>query len=230
MRVEEKIARAYHRDLSWRKVLVKLEPDAHNNIIVRRMFANAYGWPVVHHIVDAHFSDSATARMRDDEEIPDERALDMNLPPDEHGSETKQDGDSSQKTLGPGAVAEDRTASESREAEDAVPELPRNTTHAQLHSSPDRPSIDRTDSVSWSDRDWVDSDVGSDIETPTEQPDKEKDKDKGASTLGASLGGWNWTEKIVGKRKTPAHAPLPSSVKQSGQGTASMKPDKAKED
>lgn len=44
MKVEEKIARAYHRDLSWRKVLVRLEPDAHNNMIVRRMFANAYGW------------------------------------------------------------------------------------------------------------------------------------------------------------------------------------------
>ena len=41
MKVEEKIARAYHKDLSWRKVLVRLEPDAHNNMIVRRQFANA---------------------------------------------------------------------------------------------------------------------------------------------------------------------------------------------
>ncbi|RDW83980.1 lipase ROG1 family protein [Aspergillus mulundensis] len=55
LKVEEKIARAYHRGLSWRKVLVRLEPDAHNNIIVRRMFANAYGWPVVQHLVDSHF-------------------------------------------------------------------------------------------------------------------------------------------------------------------------------
>jgi hypothetical protein len=59
MRVEEKIARAYHRDLSWRKVLVRLEPDAHNNMIVRRIFANAYGWPVVRHLCDAHFGDGA---------------------------------------------------------------------------------------------------------------------------------------------------------------------------
>ena len=59
MRVEEKIARAYHHDLSWRKVLVRLEPDAHNNIMVRRMFANAYGWPVVRHLCDAHFGDAA---------------------------------------------------------------------------------------------------------------------------------------------------------------------------
>jgi hypothetical protein len=59
MRVEEKIARAYHRDLSWRKVLVRLEPDAHNNMMVRRTFANAYGWPVVRHLCDAHFGDGA---------------------------------------------------------------------------------------------------------------------------------------------------------------------------
>ncbi|KAI0996779.1 hypothetical protein K3495_g11404 [Podosphaera aphanis] len=58
MNVEEKIARAYHRDVPWRKVLVRLEPDAHNNMIVRRMFANAYGWPVIKHLCDTHFSDS----------------------------------------------------------------------------------------------------------------------------------------------------------------------------
>jgi hypothetical protein len=60
LKVEEKIARAYHRGLSWRKVLVRLEPDAHNNIIVRRMFTNAYGWPVVQHLVDAHFGSSSS--------------------------------------------------------------------------------------------------------------------------------------------------------------------------
>lgn len=56
-RVEEKIARAWHNDMSWRKVLVQLEPDAHNNIIVRRSFANAYGWPVIKHLVEHHFTD-----------------------------------------------------------------------------------------------------------------------------------------------------------------------------
>ncbi|KKK14499.1 hypothetical protein ARAM_006947 [Aspergillus rambellii] len=59
LKVEEKIARAYHRKLSWRKVLVRLEPDAHNNIIVRRMFTNAYGWPVVKHLVDTHFGSTS---------------------------------------------------------------------------------------------------------------------------------------------------------------------------
>lgn len=65
LRVEEKIARAYHRDLTWRKVLVRLEPDAHNNIIVRRMFTNAYGWPVVKHLVDTHFGHTSAAQSTD---------------------------------------------------------------------------------------------------------------------------------------------------------------------
>ncbi|KAA8910664.1 putative serine esterase-domain-containing protein [Sphaerosporella brunnea] len=66
--VEEKIARAYHKDMSWRKVLVRLEPDAHNNMVVRRMFANAYGWPVVQHLVETHFGMSFEALTADDEE------------------------------------------------------------------------------------------------------------------------------------------------------------------
>lgn len=53
---EEKIAREWHREMDWRKVLVVLDPDAHNNIVVRRRFANAYGWPVIDHLVDEHFS------------------------------------------------------------------------------------------------------------------------------------------------------------------------------
>lgn len=52
---EEDIAREYHKLMLWRKVLVKLKPDAHNNIVVRRRFSNAYGWPVIDHLVDNHF-------------------------------------------------------------------------------------------------------------------------------------------------------------------------------
>lgn len=74
MRIEEKIARAYHKDMSWRKVLVRLEPDAHNNIIVRRQFANAYGWPVVKHLCDTHFGYTDAAQKPDDEEESKERA------------------------------------------------------------------------------------------------------------------------------------------------------------
>ncbi|QLL30441.1 hypothetical protein HG536_0A02580 [Torulaspora globosa] len=55
-KMEESIARQWHDGLSWRKVVVALKPDAHNNIIVRRRFANAYGWPVLDHLVDVHFS------------------------------------------------------------------------------------------------------------------------------------------------------------------------------
>lgn len=80
IRIEEKIARAYHKDMAWRKVLVRLEPDAHNNIIVRRMFANAYGWPVVKHMCDTHFAYTAAAKTGDDLEPADERAR----PADEH--------------------------------------------------------------------------------------------------------------------------------------------------
>lgn len=156
MRVEEKIARAYHADLSWRKVLVKLEPDAHNNIIVRRTFANAFGWPVVHHLVEAHFADSSAARLPDSKETSAERAP----PPASPAS----------------AAKEEESSSGEREARDAVPDLrPR---------SPEREAgrrgVSRADSVTWSERDWADSEVESDAEGKAEE-------------------GWNWTEKIVGK-------------------------------
>lgn len=92
MKVEEKIARAYHQDLTWRKVLVRLEPDAHNNIIVRRMFANAYGWPVVKHLVDTHFAHTFAAKSADDvegweERAEGERAKPLDQPPTETGEE-----------------------------------------------------------------------------------------------------------------------------------------------
>jgi hypothetical protein len=166
MKVEEKIARAYHRGLSWRKVLVKLEPDAHNNIIVRRTFANAFGWPVVHHLVEAHFSDSEAARTRDDEEAGGERAKHPTEPPDENGAETKKIADPPARGRQPSAgtpapppqpalelikkeAEEQRSESEAREALDSVPELPTPSTerrpsltssssHASL--SPDHPS------------------------------------------------------------------------------------------
>ncbi|CAJ2502129.1 Uu.00g049820.m01.CDS01 [Anthostomella pinea] len=151
MKVEEKIARAYHRDLSWRKVLVKLEPDAHNNIIVRRTFANAFGWPVVKHLVDAHFSDSAAARTRDENEDNIDRAKAMYKSPDTTGAETgtQHDAQPHSGTVGldtggnMDAQTEDdahhtvpiksqplklrdqgRTNSEVLEAVDAVPDLP----------------------------------------------------------------------------------------------------------
>ncbi|KIW08154.1 uncharacterized protein PV09_01087 [Verruconis gallopava] len=111
MKVEEKIARAYHKDLSWRKVLVRLEPDAHNNMIVRRMFANAYGWPVVQHLCDTHFADTYTARTRDELEPATDRAKGVEKPVGEHGEHVKGQQDT---------AAPDHQASDMRESADEL--------------------------------------------------------------------------------------------------------------
>lgn len=116
MKVEEKIARAYHRDLSWRKVLVRLEPDAHNNIIVRRMFANAYGWPVIKHLCDTHFADTHAAATRDEQEPARERAPPMEQPVTATGEEVIE-----QTAL----RVPPRTDSETREAKDELTDLSR---------------------------------------------------------------------------------------------------------
>ncbi|KAM0495392.1 hypothetical protein ACHAP8_007980 [Fusarium lateritium] len=207
MRVEEKIARAYHKDLSWRKVLVKVEPDAHNNVLVRRMFANAYGWPVVKHLVDAHFSDSAAARLRNEDEDNRERARNMNEPPDAHGAELKKSRDD--------LAGMTRTDSESREALDKVSDLPKagRSKRNSDASMDQRPRAERADSVSWSDQDWHDSDNDSDLDFGGEAPGPTSpsalgQQDKGKEAQGSSAG-WNWTEKIVGKgasrTKSPVH-------------------------
>ena len=52
------IADRLQESMNWRKVIVALPPDAHKNIIVRRRFTNAYGWPIVNHLVKAHFSNA----------------------------------------------------------------------------------------------------------------------------------------------------------------------------
>ncbi|KAL1888617.1 hypothetical protein Cpir12675_006106 [Ceratocystis pirilliformis] len=207
MRVEEKIARAYHRDLSWRKVLVKLEPDAHNNIIVRRMFPNAYGWPVIQHLVETHFSDSASARLSDDCENSKERAMNPHMPPAKNGIETNKydtpvstsSGSSSpdfqlhhtspthpQPRLNIKTSGLYRSATETAEASDSVSVLPplnRTNRHSRQDSLPTSPSSattssfistttaensgtgaavwDHRDSMTWSDRDWHDSEPDS---------------------------------------------------------------------
>ncbi|KAJ3578694.1 hypothetical protein NPX13_g1873 [Xylaria arbuscula] len=237
MKVEEKIARAYHRDLSWRKVLVNLEPDAHNNIIVRRTFANAFGWPVVKHLVDAHFSDTAAARTRDDLENNAERAKAMDERPDETGDETKNgsgqdnsdphhsnvDGDHPQDSSKSPTAQKDhvsqfkvhqRSASEVREATDAVPDLPtsqdgKSQTSHSYRESPTRVPLETPDSGTWSDRDFADSEDESEFDMDMvsgrhanhkEQPSPiEDDNEQGQGNTSPV---WNWTEKIVGKGAT----------------------------
>ncbi|KAK4126093.1 DUF676-domain-containing protein [Parathielavia appendiculata] len=240
MRVEEKIARAYHRDLSWRKVLVKLEPDAHNNIIVRRTFANAFGWPVVQHLVEAHFSDAVTARCRDEDEPDVERARDVRLAPGEDGRETKRGG------KGLNARGETKEGEEGQgegewESGDTVPELPKSpqlspslvgggggnglgvpataeTPPARTAPTSPRPPLNRLDSVTWSDRDWVDSEDESD-EGGSGSGEKNQGGGFGIPVSGGEKSSspvmWNWTEKIVGKGASR----LKSAVGGGGSGT-----------
>ncbi len=140
MKVEEKIARAYHHGLSWRKVLVRLEPDAHNNMVVRRMFANAYGWPVIKHLVDTHFADTYAATTADVDEPNKERAKPPTEAVGEHGEEVRADA--------PGEIK--RTDSERYEAKDSISELT-NMEDRSMNSSISRPNISRQDSAQWDD-------------------------------------------------------------------------------
>ncbi|KAI1809855.1 DUF676-domain-containing protein [Poronia punctata] len=228
MRVEEKIARAYHRDLSWRKVLVNLEPDAHNNIIVRRMFANAYGWPVIKHLVDSHFSDDAVARTRDDVETNAERAKGLAEGPDTTGVETKPVGadqaNASSKSENaekpeaeqdpPRKPTHERSLSLAREEKDTVSDLPtsqsnRSQGSQRFQKSPARlPSNDTLDSAAWSDRDFADSADESDLDldiaygrhfNAVPLPPSEETEKGGEPEERSSSPSWNWTEKIVGK-------------------------------
>ncbi|KAI9704521.1 MAG: hypothetical protein M1820_005595 [Bogoriella megaspora] len=158
MRVEEKIARAYHRDLSWRKVLVRLEPDAHNNMIVRRKFGNAYGWPVIKHLCDTHFADTYAATTRDEAEPAADRARGRGeYPSDEvKGQEDKH--------------SPSRDASEMRERRDELGDLQPPTTFDAIisnsHSSHFTPkSLRREDSAAaeaWDDAYFEGSDSSDD--------------------------------------------------------------------
>lgn len=153
MKVEEKIARAYHHDMSWRKVLVRLEPDAHNNICVRRMFANAYGWPVVKHLVDTHFSDSFAATTDDEKEPNREHAKPINEAVGENGEEVYN------------VPLHDnirRTDSEMRESHDDIANLA--SVHEETSSSSkSRPKTTREDSAQWDDAFFDVTDDDSDI-------------------------------------------------------------------
>lgn len=58
--LEGMIERRWNNGLSQREVIVKLKPDVHNNIITKRSFANAYGWPVIDHLIENHFKGSTS--------------------------------------------------------------------------------------------------------------------------------------------------------------------------
>lgn len=148
MKVEEKIARAYHHGLSWRKVLVRLEPDAHNNMVVRRMFANAYGWPVIKHLVDTHFADTWEARTADVWESNEEHAKPL------EGEEELNGLVGEAPPLGHFIKAEiHRTDSEMREATDSIADLkhPRESNSKSSSFSHKQSSLSREDSARWDD-------------------------------------------------------------------------------
>ncbi|KAL8742814.1 MAG: hypothetical protein Q9190_004767 [Brigantiaea leucoxantha] len=178
MKVEEKIARAYHSDLSWRKVLVRLEPDAHNNICVRRMFANAYGWPVVKHLVDTHFADTFAAATADVDETNRERAKPMSEAVGKHGEEVSGD---------TGDEAFQRSRSESHEANDNVTNL-ESTTDTSANGSgggsmsssqhvPRRTTPSSIDTGTWDDALFAGSDDEDDDENENEHsPPRQKPK------------------------------------------------------
>lgn len=246
MKVEEKIARAYHRDMSWRKVLVKLEPDAHNNLICRRMFANAFGWPVVKHLVDAHFSDAAAARLDDDLEHNLERAKHMDQPPDKYGNETKDHTGKTPMSAEPldegvedsansetnKSTGHRRTESEHQEATDRVPALPLTPRIGDPSLLTPRSILERPDSSSWSDRDWVDSGEDSDIEEASRRDDGHSKgpshgTEEGASTMlpersTSPLSGAYWTEKIVGKGAVKRRSKSPSNKREDIESASSI--------
>ena len=141
MKVEEKIARAYHHGLSWRKVLVRLEPDAHNNMVVRRMFSNAYGWPVIKHLVDTHFADTYAANTADVYEPNKEHAKPITEDVGKHGEEV--DTDRYEEKL-------NCTDSELHEATDSISELT-DVGDRSMSSSMNRPTVSRKESAQWDD-------------------------------------------------------------------------------
>lgn len=57
-KLQEEIARSWQKSMSWRKVLVDLKPDAHNNIVVRRRFVNLFGNVAVRHMAETHFGNT----------------------------------------------------------------------------------------------------------------------------------------------------------------------------
>ena len=160
MKIEEKIARTYHHELSWRKVLVRLEPDAHNNICVRRMFANAYGWPVIKHLVDTHFAYSFAAVTADEDEPNYERAKPLEEGIGRDGAEV---------ATAPPELEIQRTDSELYEAKDGLHDIPTAENQAMRRST-HRPWMSRENSAMWDDTlfDITDDDDDDDEKTASE--------------------------------------------------------------
>lgn len=129
---------------------MRLEPDAHNNMVVRRMFANAYGWPVIKHLTDTHFADTFEARTSDQIEAGIEQ------------SKEDYDGSNRLKHL-------ERSDSEQKEAADHLSPLSASKGKNNMVSAnfihPPRQKTFREDS-SWSDHYFEVTDDEDDVESP----------------------------------------------------------------
>ncbi|KAJ5130186.1 uncharacterized protein N7515_006225 [Penicillium bovifimosum] len=168
LKVEEKIARAYHRDLSWRKVLVRLEPDAHNNIIVRRMFTNAYGWPVVKHLVDTHFSHVPTLDVDDSHKQGVERAKPPNVGPTSSGDEVEgQSGAAQTLSVGDNDNLPEVSPLQISDDQSSGQADPFSTEYESRISTGERICVSRQDSARWTDREIDEDDSGSGFEEET---------------------------------------------------------------
>ena len=156
MKIEEKIARAYHKDLSWRKVLVRLEPDAHNNMVVRRMFSNAYGWPVIKHLCDTHFAYTAAAMTSDADEKNEERAKPAHVGAGKEGEEV-----TGQADLPDEQAYEDlrRRSVDDADADNTVvhgtKKLNKDVKHLNINVEPPSPPVKRTQSENRESRDEI---------------------------------------------------------------------------
>ncbi|CCK68221.1 putative lipase KNAG_0A05570 [Huiozyma naganishii CBS 8797] len=78
----ETMANNWHEGIEWRKVVVAIQSgDAHNNMVVRREFGNAYGWPVVDHLLENHFAAAVTGAVVSSAVGDHETASASNQPP-----------------------------------------------------------------------------------------------------------------------------------------------------
>ena len=94
--------------------------------------------------------------------------------------------------------------------------------------SPPRPAYDRSDSVTWSDRDWLDSQDESDVDndflayghrrSKSQEDGAKKKSGSGKEIKRTGSPVWNWTEKIVGRG---SHKKGGSSSKSGGGGPLS---------
>ena len=113
------------------------------------MFANAYGWSVVKHLVDTHFADTYEANTADVLETSEDKAEAGDGDFDQPTAE--QEGGASSGD--PTTTGIRRTNSEMREAIDSISVLrgPKESNSKSSSYSSKMPSLSRQDPVQWDD-------------------------------------------------------------------------------